>query len=69
MINHLLGHTTVYADVLARNEAGLIAAKEQHHIGDIHRVPHPTDRLLRGIWTIINGVINSKIQAICSKLF
>ena len=38
MINHLPGHATVDADILACDESRLVGAEEQHHIGDIHRV-------------------------------
>ena len=38
MINHLPGHATVDANILACDESRLVRAEEQHHIGDIHRV-------------------------------
>ena len=38
MVNHLTGHASVDADILACDEAAFVRAEEQHHIGDIHRV-------------------------------
>ena len=38
MVNHLPGHASVDADILACDESRLVGAEEQHHIGDIHRV-------------------------------
>ena len=56
VVNHLLGHATVNADVLTRNETCLVAAKEQHHIGNVHWIADSAGRLLRGIGTFVNGV-------------
>ena len=56
MINHLLGHAAIDADVLACYKAGLVAAKEQHHIGNVHGITHSAGRLLPGIGPFINGV-------------
>ena len=38
MVNHLTGHASVDADILACDEAGFVGAEEQYHIGDVHRV-------------------------------
>ena len=56
VVNHLPGHAAVYADVLARDEACLVATEEQHHVGNVHGVPHPGGRLLSGIRTLVIGV-------------
>ena len=56
VVNHLLGHATIDAYILARDEAGLVATKEQHHIGYVHGIPNPASRLLSGIGAFINGV-------------
>ena len=56
MVNHLLGHATVNADILASDEACLFAAKKQHHMGYVHGISHPTGRLLDGIGTFVNGI-------------
>ena len=37
VIDHLMGHATVDADVLAGDEAGLVGTEEQHHVGYVHR--------------------------------
>ena len=57
MIDHLAGHAAVDADVLAGDEAGLVGAEIQHHVGDVQRVPYPTRRLLHGVGTLIDGVL------------
>ena len=49
VIDHLPGHAAVDADVFAGDEARLVRAEEQHHMGDVHGIPHPTGRLLHGI--------------------
>ena len=35
VVYHLTGHAAVDADVLAGDEAGLVGAEIQHHIGDV----------------------------------
>ena len=57
MVDHLAGHAAVDADVLAGDEAGLVGAEIQHHVGDVQRVPYPTCRLLHGVGTFIDGVL------------
>ena len=56
MVNHLLGHAAINTDILTRNKAGLVATKEQHHMGYVHGISHPTGRLLDGIGTFVNGI-------------
>ena len=58
MVDHLAGHAAVDADVLAGDEAGLVGAEIQHHVGDIQRVPHPTRWLLHGVRTLIDCVLS-----------
>ena len=53
MVNHLLGHAAVDADVLAGDEASLVGAEEQHHVGDVHRIAYTTYRLLSGIGAFV----------------
>ena len=55
MVNHLAGHATVDADVLARDEASFVGAEVHHHIGDIHGIADATCGLLSGIGTLIDG--------------
>ena len=56
VVNHLTGHTAIDADVLARDKTSLIATKEQHHMGDIHGIPHSASGLLDTIGTLVNGI-------------
>ena len=56
VVNHLAGHATIDADVLAGNESGLVATKKKNHIGYVHGVPYPAYGLLRGIGTTVEGV-------------
>ena len=57
MVDHLAGHSAVDADVLAGDEAGLVGAEIQHHVGDVQGIAHTTRRLLHGIGTFIDGVL------------
>ena len=59
MVNHLPGHATVDADVLACDESCLVGAEEQHHIGDVHRVANTSCRLLHRICAIVLLIIRS----------
>ena len=52
----IFGHATINADILARNEARLVATKEQYHIDNVHRVVNMTYGLLDSIGTVINSV-------------
>lgn len=56
VIDHLPGHTAVDADVLAGDEARFVRTEEQHHVGDVHGMAHPTGRLLRGIRPLVDPV-------------
>ena len=60
MINHEPGLTAVNADILTGNETGFVRCQKQHHIGNIHRISHPSHRLLQGIRSFIDppGSIN-----------
>ncbi len=60
MIDHLAGHAAVNTDVLARDEARFIRTEEHYHVGDIHGIAYPPDRLLNGIGPLINcaGCVN-----------
>ena len=57
MVDHLAGHAAVDADVLAGDEARLVRAEEQHHVGDVQRVAHPPGGVLGGVRTLIYGVV------------
>ena len=44
-----MGHATVDADVLSRDETRLVGTEEKHHVGDVQRITDTTDGLLNGI--------------------
>ena len=56
MVNHLVGHAAINADVLACDEACFIGTEEQYHVGNVHRIAHTPNRLLRGIGTFMDSV-------------
>ena len=56
VIDHLMGHATIDADVLAGDEAGLVGTEEQHHVGYVHRITDTSRRLLCGIGAFIDGI-------------
>ena len=56
MVDHLTSHAAIDADVLARDEASLVATEEEHHMGNVHGVAHAAGRLLRGIGAFVHGV-------------
>ena len=58
MVNHLPGHATVDANILACDESCLVGAEEQHHIGDVHRVANTSCRLLHCICAIVLLIIS-----------
>lgn len=58
MIDHLVGHATIYADVLTRNETCLVGTEEQHHVGNIHRIADTSCRLLCGIGAFIDRIVS-----------
>ena len=53
VVNHLLGHAPVYADVLAGDEASHVGAKEKYHMGNVHGVTHASCGLLNGIGALV----------------
>ena len=57
VIYHLAGHAAVDADILAGDEAGLVGAEIQHHVGNVQRIAHTARRLLHSIGTLIDGVL------------
>ena len=57
VVDHLAGHSDVDADVLADDEAGLVGAETQHHVGDVQRVLYPTRRLPHGVRTLLDDVL------------
>ena len=57
MVDHLAGHSAVDADVLAGDEAGLVGAEIQHHVGDVQGIAHASRRLLPSVGTVIDGVL------------
>ena len=57
VIDHLLGHTAVNADILTVDKAGHIGAKVEHHIGNVGRVADTTRGLLHGIGALIHRIL------------
>ena len=41
-----MGHATVDADVLARDETRLVGTEIEHHVGNVQRIADTTDGLL-----------------------
>ena len=56
MVYHPVGHATVDADVLARDETRLVGTEIEHHVGNVQRIANTTDGLLNSIGAIIDGV-------------
>ena len=56
VVDHLTGHTSVDADILACDKARHVRAKIEHHIGDVARVPYSARGLLNGI--CIGEIVN-----------
>ena len=56
VVDHKPGLPAINADVLAGDETGFVGGQEQHHVGDVQRIAHPTRRLLDGIGAFIDGV-------------
>ena len=54
VVDHLPCHAAIDADVLSGDETGLVAAEEQHHIGNVHWVANSAAGLLGGIGTFVN---------------
>ena len=57
MVNHLSGHSTIYADVLASDETSLFGTEEKYHVGDVERIADSACRLLIGIWPLIHFIV------------
>ena len=53
MVDHLVGHATVDADVLAGDEPGLVRGEVEHHVGNVHRVADASREVLRGIRAVV----------------
>ena len=49
MVNHLMSHTTINADVLSSDEACLVGTEEQDHIGNIHWIADTSRWLMRSL--------------------
>ena len=56
MVDHLAGHAAVDADVLAGEEARLLGAEVEDHIGNVQRIAHPARRLLDRVRAFPDGV-------------
>ena len=57
MVNHLPGHATVDADVLASDETSLFGTEEKYHVGNVERIADTACRLLVGIGTLIHLIV------------
>ena len=57
MIDHLPGHATIDADILAGDKSCLVRAQEQHHIGNIQGIANSARGMLSGIRTLVDRVI------------
>ena len=57
MVNHLSGHSTIYADVLACDETCLFGTEEKYHVGNVERIADTSCRLLIGIGTLIYFIV------------
>ena len=57
MVDHLAGHAAVDADVLAGDEASLVGAEIQHHVGDVQGIAHAARRLLHSVRAFIDCVL------------
>jgi hypothetical protein len=49
VVYHLVGHATVDADVLSRDETRLVGTEIEHHVGNVQSIADTTDGLLNGI--------------------
>ena len=56
MVYHLLGHAAINADIFPSDEACLVGAEKEHHVGNVHRMTHAPCRLLHGIGALIHGI-------------
>ena len=57
MVNHLSGHSTIYADVLACDETCLFGTEEKYPVGNVERIADSACRLLVGIGTLILFIV------------
>ena len=57
MVDHKPCLTAVDADVFAGDEAGLVRAEEEHHVGNVQRISDPSGGLLGGIRALVDGVV------------
>ena len=49
VVNHLLGHAAINADVFARDEARLVGGEEENHVRNVERIADATSEVLRGV--------------------
>ena len=57
VVDHLMCHTAVNADILARDKTRHVRAEIEHHIGNIGRISDPARRLLHGVRAFVNGIV------------
>ena len=57
MVNHLSGHSTIYANVFACDETCLFGTEEKYHVGNVERIADSACRLLVGIGTLILFIV------------
>ncbi len=48
MVDHLLGHAAVDADILARDESRLVGCEEENYVYDVEWIADTTSEVLRG---------------------
>ena len=53
VINHLACHSSVDANVFSRDEASFVGTEKKRCMGDVHRKPHASRRLLCRIWSFV----------------
>ena len=56
VVDHLPCHAAVDADVLARDEAGLVRGQEERHVGDVQGMADASGGLLGGVRALVDGV-------------
>ena len=57
VVNHLVSHSAVDANVLAGDESSLVGAKKQHHVGYVHGIAHAPGGMLRGVGARVLGKV------------
>ena len=55
MVNHLSGHSTIYANVLACDETSLFGTEEKYHVGNVERIADSACRSLVVIGTLMGS--------------